>query len=1310
MTSQYYDGRETNKIPITKRLLQAFALLFYATSAVAQESAITACPNPGQADLVFLVDSSASTTATDYTNSLAFVQSLVNRVTVASNLTRIGVASITGASARLDFYLSDFTDNAGVITAIRTLTYGGGPGNLAAALTYVNTNMFNTLNGARANYPHILIVLVSDGLVLSSAGAALSAAAQTLRNNYVSIFVIDYGSQEDAANTITSGLVSLPQASFKYHSNDSTFAEPTQAVVSELCSLIPLCAGLADVLIILQSSGQIFPNDWDSMKGFADNVAQALYVAPNGVHMALMTYNVQPKIIFGLTAHEDQSSLELATNAVTYVEGSGTNTAAALDYALTNVFSPAGGYRSNVKKILIIVTNGGSNINRTLTIPTATLLHSRGITIFAIGVGAVTGTYQTELYGIASQPTSDYYFNVANFVGLTSGNVRTDIVSRTCVAAPASCNASFDVVFLFDVSGSVYPADFEEALGFISYLVGLLKVTQGAVRVGEATFSNTTEIIFNLNRYTTGSEVVDAISSTQWLGGVTETAAALLYVQQNMFTAANGLRPNVRHVLVIFTDGRADNPDAAVLAAQMVRNSGITIIALGAGPYVDLNSLTALASYPSEQNTFFSPEYSNLTAETASVIAAICNVFDSCSSSPCQNGGSCVNAVNNFICTCVTGFSGLFCDQVCTHVVDVVIAMDSSSLLYYNDFLNSQIFVQQLVQDLNVDAGSRVGVVTFATDAKIQFNLKDYTTTVAVLNAINFRYEGGSTNLPEALRLVVQTMFTPENGERPNVPNVLIVITNGVSDSLQQTLQNAVAVRNAGIHIIVVAVGPYVYSTAVNGIASYPPASNIYNAPDYSQLALVEAPLTASLCQVNNTCASNPCLNGGTCMNGINLYTCMCPVGFAGINCQLPCLNQADVLFLIDQGGSMHWETQQNLSYFIKETIRQLDISNGRVNVALLYFSNVPVLLGSLNNLTTIDDYFYQIDSLPPVPEGQTNLAAALQYMTTTVFNGQGFDRPGVQRIAVIILNEVPTLDVNMTIPAAIQAQIQGIYTILVTVGEGLNMGANYIYLHGVASPPYAKNFLNVPSFTQLGSLALTVAADMCNAQTNCAPNPCQNGGTCVEGINAYTCTCPAGFTGVNCTRACTAQLNVMFVIDSSGSLEIGGYSIEIALAQQIAQGFNYAFQRTEVALVTFRNVAQVQFTLGQYTTLAELMVVLNIDYYGVPPHGTDYTLAFNAVNTGVLPGANRAGVPTIMIFMSDGQPNLETDTYMAALKPITDAGVTVFTIGIGVEAVQSVLNAIATAPASTYSFECPTPDNVTSVANQLLNKVCTLM
>ena len=33
----------------------------------------------------------------------------------------------------------------------------------------------------------------------------------------------------------------------------------------------------------------------------------------------------------------------------------------------------------------------------------------------------------------------------------------------------------------------------------------------------------------------------------------------------------------------------------------------------------------------------------------------------------------------------------------------------------------------------------------------------------------------------------------------------------------------------------------------------------------------------------------------------------------------------------------------------------------------------------------------------------------------------------------------------------------------------------------------------------------------------DCSPNPCLNGGSCSDGVNSYTCSCVAGYSGNNC-------------------------------------------------------------------------------------------------------------------------------------------------------------------------------------------------
>ncbi|GCC27784.1 hypothetical protein chiPu_0006210 [Chiloscyllium punctatum] len=40
-------------------------------------------------------------------------------------------------------------------------------------------------------------------------------------------------------------------------------------------------------------------------------------------------------------------------------------------------------------------------------------------------------------------------------------------------------------------------------------------------------------------------------------------------------------------------------------------------------------------------------------------------------------------------------------------------------------------------------------------------------------------------------------------------------------------------------------------------------------------------------CKNINECASNPCVNGGTCVDDVNRYACLCRAGWAGYNCHL---------------------------------------------------------------------------------------------------------------------------------------------------------------------------------------------------------------------------------------------------------------------------------------------------------------------------------------------------------------------------------------------------------------------------------------
>ena len=42
----------------------------------------------------------------------------------------------------------------------------------------------------------------------------------------------------------------------------------------------------------------------------------------------------------------------------------------------------------------------------------------------------------------------------------------------------------------------------------------------------------------------------------------------------------------------------------------------------------------------------------------------------------------------------------------------------------------------------------------------------------------------------------------------------------------------------------------------------------------------------------------------------------------------------------------------------------------------------------------------------------------------------------------------------------------------------------------------------------------------------DCKAGPCNNGGTCVDGIGSYSCLCPAGFAGNDCEISMSEHFN----------------------------------------------------------------------------------------------------------------------------------------------------------------------------------------
>ena len=85
----------------------------------------------------------------------------------------------------------------------------------------------------------------------------------------------------------------------------------------------------------------------------------------------------------------------------------------------------------------------------------------------------------------------------------------------------------------------------------------------------------------------------------------------------------------------------------------------------------------------------------------------------------------------------------------------------------------------------DIDNGlTRVGLIYFSDDPRVAFTLNTHTRKIDVENAVlGVEYLGSKTDTSAALRLARTGIFQPNLGDRPNVVNAIIILTDGESTS-----------------------------------------------------------------------------------------------------------------------------------------------------------------------------------------------------------------------------------------------------------------------------------------------------------------------------------------------------------------------------------------------------------------------------------------------------------------------------------------------------------------------------------------------
>jgi len=189
-----------------------------------------------------------------------------------------------------------------------------------------------------------------------------------------------------------------------------------------------------------------------------------------------------------------------------------------------------------------------------------------------------------------------------------------------------------------------------------------------------------------------------------------------------------------------------------------------------------------------------------------------------------------------------------------TRVADIIFLVDESGSVSTSNFALELDFVGKVIDKFDVaDSAAHIGVITFTTNPKTLFELgalHDKAAMKSQLNAYKTKQRKYTTGTDLAIK-AAQAMF--KTAGRDGVAKLVIVLTDGASDSTSRTKAAAIAARNANIAFYSIGVGRARASELENIAGSKDAVSHV---TDFSKLTDIQNSIQVQTCKVIQTQAT----------------------------------------------------------------------------------------------------------------------------------------------------------------------------------------------------------------------------------------------------------------------------------------------------------------------------------------------------------------------------------------------------------------------------------------------------------------------
>ncbi|OCT61247.1 hypothetical protein XELAEV_18047271mg [Xenopus laevis] len=429
------------------------------------ETTVVTCESSCEADedrkdVIFLIDGSSKTGQDGIAHIRDFILEVVQNFQIGPNKVRVGLVQFSNEPVS-EFFLKTNLQKKALVNNIRRLRLkGGGPLNIGKAVEFVAKNHFVKSAGSRIEegVPQYLVILTGG-----KSEDDVSGSARLLQNAKVQSVAVASGTTDRKE---IENIVSDPRLIF----NIKEFRElPTierkiygsfegQIVVSPTPTITTINGRKeADIVFLVDGSINLGRDNFKEVLGFVSGIVDAVFDEQDAIQIALAQYNSDVTDEFFLKDFTNRDEIMDAVTKAEYKGGRVASLGAAIRHLQNKHFVKEAGSRigTGVPQIAFIVT-GGKSVDDGQT--AALALSSKGVKVFAIGVGAIDGD---EIAKIASDAPSA--FRVPNVQELSELNEQILITLDTALTKQMTLcpsvtgitkDCKLEVILGFDVSNA----------------------------------------------------------------------------------------------------------------------------------------------------------------------------------------------------------------------------------------------------------------------------------------------------------------------------------------------------------------------------------------------------------------------------------------------------------------------------------------------------------------------------------------------------------------------------------------------------------------------------------------------------------------------------------------------------------------------------------------------------------------------------------------------------------------------------------------------------------------------------------------